>query len=83
MAPSLLKVAVIGSGMIANAAHIPAWQHLREDVEVVGVASRDPVGAEETAQRYQIPRFYRDPQKMLDELKPDIVSICTPNVYHQ
>ena len=38
MSEKLFKVAVIGSGMIANAAHIPAWKDLKEDVEIVGVA---------------------------------------------
>jgi len=79
----LLKVAVIGNGMIANVAHIPAWKHLTDDVEVVAVADpRDEV-AEETARRYGIPKSYKDPQKMLNEVKPDIVSVCTPNVYHR
>lgn len=80
---ALRKVAVIGTGMIANAAHIPAWKHLTEDVEVVGVADPRGFPAEETAQRYGVAHAYQDPQQMLDELHPDIVSICTPNVYHQ
>ena len=29
------------------------------------------------------PKWYTDPQKMLDELKPDFVSVCTPNRYHK
>lgn len=83
MSKQLMKVAVIGNGMIANAAHIPAWKHLADDVEVVGVADIRGFPAEETAARYGIPHAYQDPQKMLNELKPDIVSVCTPNVYHQ
>lgn len=83
MSQNKYRVAVIGTGMIANAAHIPAWKSLSEDVEVVGVADNRPVAAQETAARYQIPCFYSDPQKMLDELHPDIVSVCTPNVYHK
>ena len=77
------RVALIGAGMIANAAHIPAWKDLREDVELVGVADIRPSAAQETAARYQIPRWYGNPQAMLAELKPDIVSVCTPNVYHK
>jgi len=77
------RVAVIGTGMIANAAHIPAWKALKNDVEVIAVADIRPEAARETAARYAIPQAYADPQKMLDELKPDIVSVCTPNVYHK
>jgi predicted dehydrogenase len=83
MTHQLMRVAVIGTGMIANAAHIPAWKALSKDVEVVGVADVRAEAARETAQRYNIARAYTDPQKMLDELAPDIVSVCTPNVYHK
>ena len=78
-----LRVAVIGTGMIANAAHIPAWKALPNDAEVIGVADIRGEAAQETAQRYGIARAYADPQKMLDELAPDVVSVCTPNVYHK
>lgn len=77
------RTAVIGAGMIANAGHIPGWRNLAADVELVGVADPRLEAAEETAQRHGIPRSYADPQRMLDELKPDIVSVCTPNVYHK
>jgi predicted dehydrogenase len=77
------RIAIIGTGMIANAAHIPAWKNLKDDVEVVGVADIRPEAAQETAKRYSVPYVYSDPQVMLDELKPDIVSVCTPNVYHK
>jgi predicted dehydrogenase len=83
MGKKIYRVALIGNGMIANAAHIPAWKDLKEDVEVVGVADIRPSASQETAARYQIPHWYSDPQRMLDELKPDIVSVCTPNVYHK
>lgn len=77
------KVAIIGTGMIANAAHIPAWKKQEKDVEIVAVADIRGTAAEETANRYQIHRHYTDPQKMLEREKPDIVSVCTPNVYHK
>ncbi len=78
-----LSVAVIGTGMIANAAHIPAWQNLQDDVEVVGVADLYEDNARSTAERYSIPHAYADPAKMLHDCKPDIVSVCTPNCYHK
>ena len=80
-----LRIAVIGTGMIANSAHLPAICNLRSKgiAEVVGAADIRPEAAEETAKRYDIPRWYDDPQKMLDELHPDIVAVCTPNNYHK
>lgn len=80
-----IRVAIIGTGMIANSAHFPALKPLREEglVEVVGVADIREEVAKETAKRHNVPNFYKDPQKMLDELHPDFVAVCTPNVYHK
>ena len=80
-----LRVAVIGAGMIANQAHFPALKPLRDAglAEVVGVADIRPEAAAETAARHHVPNWYADPQKMLDEMHPDFVAVCTPNVYHK
>ena len=29
------------------------------------------------------PKYDVDPYKMLEEEKPDIISVCTPNAYHK
>ena len=78
-----LRVAILGGGMIANAGHIPAWKNLQNDVEIVAVSNLHQEKAEQTAQRQGIAHAYDDWQKMLAEMEPDIVSICTPNVYHK
>jgi len=78
-----LKVGIIGTGMIATAGHIPAWQNLGDDVEIVGVADVLEDRARLVAESYGIPHAYGDWQKMLDELDLDIVSVCTPNSYHK
>lgn len=77
------RVAIIGTGMIANAGHIPAWKNLKGDVEIVAVANQTEAKARLTAENEGIPQVYVDWQKMLDEVAPDIVSICTPNTYHK
>lgn len=80
-----LRIALIGAGMIANSAHLPAIGNLVQQglAQVVGVADIRPEAAQETAQRYGIPHWYGDPQKMLDELSPDMVAVCTPNMSHK
>ena len=83
MPKELLKVAIIGTGMIANAGHIPAWKNLKEEVEIVAVADMLEDRAQLVAETEGIPRAYGDWQKMLDEVKPDIVSVCTPNAHHK
>jgi predicted dehydrogenase len=76
------RVAVIGSGMIANAAHIPAWKD-QPGAQVVGVADRSAEAAAATARRHGIPHWYDDPARMLAELEPDAVTVCTPTLSHK
>jgi predicted dehydrogenase len=77
------RVAIIGTGMIGSTAHAPAWSALPNDVELVATADILPERAQQVAAGYNIPAHYGDWQQMLDEVKPDIVSVCTPNCYHK
>ena len=77
------RVAVVGNGMIANAAHIPAWKDVADKVEIVAVADNREQAAMETAERHGIPHWYTDYNELLEKTKPDIVSVCTPNCYHK
>ena len=63
---SKLRVAIIGCGMIANSAHFPALNILREEglVEVIGVADIRADVAAETAKRHSVPNWYVDPQSL-------------------
>ncbi|MDD4870452.1 MAG: Gfo/Idh/MocA family oxidoreductase, partial [Kiritimatiellae bacterium] len=82
MSTGKLRVAVVGGGMIANSAHIPAWQ-AQPGAEVVGVADSVMENANATAKRHHIPHAFGDMERMLAELKPDVVSICTPAGCHK
>ena len=77
------RVAVIGTGMIATAGHIPAWKHLAEEAEIVAVADLQQERADLVARTEGIPRGYGDWRQMLAETEPDIVSVCTPNAHHR
>jgi predicted dehydrogenase len=83
MNESKLKVALISAGMITNAAHIPAYRNLGDKVEIVGICDINPVSAEDTAKRHGIPAWFTDAEKMLEQVKPDLVSVCTPNASHK
>jgi predicted dehydrogenase len=83
MPDKLLKIAVVGTGMIANAGHIPAWKNLKDDVEVVAVSDMLEERAQLVAKTEGIPYAFGDWKKMIAEVKPDIVSVCTPNSYHK
>lgn len=78
-----LKVAIISCGMIANAAHIPAYRNLADRVELAAVCDINPETARQTAARFDIPRYYTDAEEMLQKERPDLVSVCTPNALHK
>lgn len=78
-----LTVAIISAGMIANKAHIPAYLNLKDKVELLAVCDMNEAVAKATAERYGIPHYYKDAKKMLEDLKPDLVSVCTPNASHK
>lgn len=82
MKESKLTAVVIGAGMIANKAHIPAYLSLPDKVRLEAVS--DPYGesAQQAAQQAGIPRWFTDAEQMLKDVKPDLVSVCTPNMYH-
>ena len=68
MADQKIKVAVISAGMIANAAHIPAYKHLGDKIEIVAVSDTNPVSAEQTAARHGIPKWYTNAEEMINHL---------------
>ncbi|MBQ4136958.1 MAG: Gfo/Idh/MocA family oxidoreductase, partial [Clostridia bacterium] len=78
-----MKVAIIGCGMIANFAHIPAYRHLPNDFELVAVCDNNIEVARDTAQRHNIPYYTDNADKLLCDTCPDIVSVCVPNMFHK
>lgn len=77
---SKLRVAVIGCGSIAKHRHIPEYA---ENSNVELVAFVDPVI--ERAQQYANEhggQAFADYKEMLAAVKPDAVSVCTPNYLH-
>ncbi len=76
-----LKAAVIGAGMIPTRSHIPAYQRL-PNVEVVAVCDVKLDRAQAAAKAAGVPNAYADYKEMLAKEKPDLVSVCTPNMFH-
>ena len=76
-----MKVAVIGCGAIANAAHIPAYLKC-EDVEIKYFCDIIIERAEKCVETYGVGTAVEDYHQVLAD--PDItaVSVCTPNRMH-
>lgn len=76
-----LKVALIGSGQVAQTAHIPNYQSLA-GVEVVAVCDTNLEAAKAVAEKFGITAYFNDHLELLEQVKPDAVSICVPNKFH-
>jgi len=76
-----IKVAVIGCGTIANAAHIPSYMK-NDKVEIVYFCDILPERAEEAVAKYGCGKAITDYKEALADASIDAVSVCTPNNMH-
>lgn len=77
-----LRVAIIGCGNIGNT-HAQSYGAHPDRVELVACCDINEERGREYAERYGIPAFYTDMYKMMEEIKPDAVSVCTWNSQHR
>ncbi|MBR4236345.1 MAG: Gfo/Idh/MocA family oxidoreductase [Clostridia bacterium] len=76
-----IKVAIIGAGNIARSAHLPAYMK-RSDVELTAIADVNLARAQETAQRFGIPKAFASTEELLAGAECDYVDICVWNRAH-
>jgi predicted dehydrogenase len=77
-----MKIVIIGAGFITRIGHLPGYS--AAGVEVAGLCDVRPERAEALAKQFPIVRtLYTDWREMLERERPDIVSICLPNVLHE
>ncbi|HBL2912631.1 TPA: Gfo/Idh/MocA family oxidoreductase [Enterococcus faecium] len=76
------KVAIIGAGQVAEKVHAAYYQKRSDVLELAAVV--DPVSqrAEDFCRRTGFSHAYTSVTQMLNEISPDIVSVCTPNRFH-
>ncbi len=75
-----LKVAVIGAGFAARVVHLPGYAGAGQPVAAICDLKTEL--ARGLADQFGVANVYDDWRKMLEIEKPDIVSICLPNVLH-
>lgn len=74
------RVAFIGCGGISGT-HMAALSKM-QDVEVVAGVDILPERLKAFKERWGVEKLYKDWKKMLKEVQPDGVSVCTPNGLH-
>ena len=75
-----LRVGVVGLGI--GRQHIEGWRQ-HPQVEVVAIADADPARLAQVGEQYGIRRRHADLADMLASTPLDVISICTPNVFHK
>ena len=81
LAPARARIAVVGCGSWANAAHLPALKD-NPDAELVAVVEPREDALRAAAETFAVERAYREIEPMLTETAPDGVVIAVPHMHH-
>ncbi len=81
MTSSPLRVAIIGAGQVSDKVHA-SYYCTRNDLELVDVCDSRLSQAQALAEKYGNASLWYYPQAMLLAVKPDVVSVCSPNRFH-
>ena len=76
-----LKIVIVGAGFAARVVHLPGYSGNREPV--AAICDLDRERAQTLADRYDVPKVYTDWREMFERERPDVVSVCVPNVLHR
>ena len=80
-----IRVGIIGTGGIANQAHVPGYLALKDqDVEIAALCDIKPEALANTVEKWDLDLpTYDDHRKMLAKEKLDVVSVCAENKEHR
>jgi len=78
-----VRLGMIGSQFSAHL-HLNNYAKMRGlKVEVVGIASKTEINAQQTAQKFNIPSVYTDYRQLLERKDVDAVDLCVPTHLHE
>ena len=77
-----VRIAVVGTGAIAQLTHIPVLSKLR-GAKLVALCDNDAAKARALADRFDVPDVFTDFEELLDIDELDAVIIATPNHLHE
>lgn len=76
-----LRLAFLGAGGISRT-HMDALSKM-DDVEIVALGDPKRQPMEQWAEQFKVPKVYTDWRKMLKEVQPEAVSVCSSNGAHE
>jgi predicted dehydrogenase len=76
-----LKIVIVGAGFAASVVHLPGYAASK--APVAAICDLNTARAQAVADQYGIPKVYSDWREMIAAEKPDLVSVCLPNVLHR
>jgi predicted dehydrogenase len=79
---TMVKLALLGCGDVAQRDYLPEWHRLAGKAELVAVCGRSRERAEAVAAQYGIPAVYDDSTRLLAESEADAVINLTPIQAH-
>ncbi len=78
-----VRIGVIGTGGIANGAHLPGYSQIPDACEIFAMCDIVPEALESTKAKYpNVPHVVSDYKELLTMPEIDGVSVCTPNFAH-
>jgi predicted dehydrogenase len=77
-----LRTGVVGGGLIAQAAHLPTMQRLRDRFQLVALADPSVRVRSELADRYRPLSAYAAWEEMLEAERLDACVVCSPHATH-
>ena len=78
-----LSVGIVGSGVVAQMRHIPAFLRLKNHVSISAICDLNENLAIQVAKRFRIPSVYTDLESMLSNEQLSIIDVCTPPQTHK
>ncbi|MBC6458202.1 Gfo/Idh/MocA family protein [Actinomadura sp. HBU206391] len=79
---SRARVAIVGTGGIAGICHVPALRGEAARAEVVAAMDVDAGRVKTFCDEHGIPGAFTDLDRLLEEIRPDLVHVCTPPLVH-
>ncbi len=76
------RIGIVGAGNIAQSAHLPAYERLKDRVEIAAIADLDLERAQAAAEKFGVPAAYDGVEALLAGTDVDCVDVCTWNNGH-